>query len=119
MLFSGCNCIADPAALGALCAGGSGFVTAMMAALAAGARTAEAQPLGRQIPEVDRVAVRIVTDNIVIQFVPNEQRRDLTIERRTGGNTTAGRTAIRRAQRRMGPRPCTPSRSAAARRGTC
>ena len=34
-----------------------------------------------------RRIVRIVTDNIVIQFVPNEQRRDLTIERRTGGNT--------------------------------
>ena len=87
MLFSGCNCISDASTLGALCAGGSGFVTAMMAALAAGARTAEAQPLGRSIPEVDRVAVRIVTDNIVIQFVPNEKRGDLTIERRTGGNT--------------------------------
>lgn len=87
MLFSGCNCIADPSTLGALCAGGSGFVTAMMAALAAGARTAEAAPLGRKVPEVDRVAVRIVTDNIVIQFVPTEQRGDLTIERRSGGNT--------------------------------
>ena len=87
MLFGGCNCISDPSTLGALCAGGSGFVTAMMATLAAGARTAEAQPLGRQIPEVDRVAVRIVTDNIVIQFVPTEQRGDLTIERRSGGNT--------------------------------
>jgi 7,8-dihydropterin-6-yl-methyl-4-(beta-D-ribofuranosyl)aminobenzene 5'-phosphate synthase len=87
MLFSGCNCISDPSALGALCAGGTGFVTAMMVALAAGARTGVAQPLGRQVPEVDRVAVRIVTDNIVIQFVPNEQRRDLTIERRSGGNT--------------------------------
>jgi 7,8-dihydropterin-6-yl-methyl-4-(beta-D-ribofuranosyl)aminobenzene 5'-phosphate synthase len=87
MLFSGCNCISDPSTLGALCAGGSGFVTAVMAALAAGARTAEARPLGREIPEVDRVAVRIVTDNIIIQFVPNEKRGDLTIERRAGGNT--------------------------------
>ena len=42
----------------------------------------------RKVPEVDRVAVRIVTDNMVIQFVPNEKRDDLTIERRTGGNTT-------------------------------
>ena len=53
----------------------------MMAALAAGARTAEARPLGRTVPEVDRLAVRIVTDNIVIQFVPNEKRGGLTIER--------------------------------------
>ena len=34
------------------------------------------------------MAVRMVTDNIVIQFVPNEKRGGLTIERRTGGNTT-------------------------------
>ena len=34
------------------------------------------------------MAVRIVTDNVVIQFVPNEKRGGLTIERRTGGNTT-------------------------------
>ena len=87
MLFSGCNCLPDPSSLGALCSGGAGFVTAMMAALAASARTADAKPLGRTIPEVDRLAVRIVTDNIVIQFVPNEKRGSLTIERRTGGNT--------------------------------
>ncbi len=82
MLFSGCNCIPDASSLGALCSGGAGFVTAMIAALAAAARTAEARPLGRKVPEVDRLAVRIVTDNVVIQFVPNETRGALTIERR-------------------------------------
>jgi 7,8-dihydropterin-6-yl-methyl-4-(beta-D-ribofuranosyl)aminobenzene 5'-phosphate synthase len=87
MLFGGCNCIPDPSPLGMLCSGGAGFVSAMMAALAASARTADARPLGRTVPEVDRLAVRIVTDNIVIQFVPNEKRGGLTIERR-GGNTT-------------------------------
>src|SRR4029078_11509748 len=87
MLFGGCNCIADPASLGALCSGGAGFVSAMMAALAASARTAQGTPLGRKVPQVERLAVRIVTDNIVIQFVPNEKRAGLTVERR-GGNTT-------------------------------
>jgi len=87
MLFSGCNCIADATTFGSLCAGGAGFVTAMMAAMAAGERTAPAQPLGRTVPEVDNLAVRIVTDNIVIQFVPSEKRDGLTIERR-GVNTT-------------------------------
>jgi len=87
MLFSTCNCIPDASSLGSLCAGGAGFVSAMMAAMVAGARTSEARPLGRTIPEVDRLAVRIVTDNIVIQFVPNEKRNGITIERRTGGNT--------------------------------
>jgi 7,8-dihydropterin-6-yl-methyl-4-(beta-D-ribofuranosyl)aminobenzene 5'-phosphate synthase len=87
MLFNGCNCIPDASSLGALCSGGAGFVTAMMAALAASARTAAAKPLGRSVPEVNRLAVRIVTDNVVIQFVPSEKRGDLTIERRSGGNT--------------------------------
>src|SRR4029079_11405874 len=88
MLFGGCNCIADPASLGALCSGGAGFVTAMMAAMAASSRNAEATPLGRKVPEVERLAVRMVTDNVVIQFVSNEKRGGLTIERRSGGNTT-------------------------------
>jgi 7,8-dihydropterin-6-yl-methyl-4-(beta-D-ribofuranosyl)aminobenzene 5'-phosphate synthase len=87
MLFGGCNCIPDASAFGSLCVGGAGFVTAVVAALVAGARTSEATPLGRKVPEVERLAVRIITDNIVIQFVPNEKRGDLTIERR-GGNTT-------------------------------
>jgi 7,8-dihydropterin-6-yl-methyl-4-(beta-D-ribofuranosyl)aminobenzene 5'-phosphate synthase len=87
MLFGPCACIAEASALGSLCAGGAGFVTAMMAAMVAGTRTAEAQTLGRGVPEVDRLAVRIVTDNIVIQFVPMEKRDGLTIERRSGGNT--------------------------------
>ena len=91
MLFGGCNCITDPSAFGAFCSGGAGFITAMMAAMAAGARTAEATPLGRKVPEVDRLAVRIVTDNMVIQFVPTEKRGNLTIERRTGGNTAPDR----------------------------
>jgi 7,8-dihydropterin-6-yl-methyl-4-(beta-D-ribofuranosyl)aminobenzene 5'-phosphate synthase len=89
MLFGPCTQDAAatflPAA-GSLCAGGAGFVTAMMAALAADARTAPAKTLGRAVPQVDKLAVRIVTDNIVIQFVPNETRDGLAIERR-GGNT--------------------------------
>jgi 7,8-dihydropterin-6-yl-methyl-4-(beta-D-ribofuranosyl)aminobenzene 5'-phosphate synthase len=86
MLFGGCNCLQEAASLGSLCAGGAGYVSAMIAAMVAGARTAEARPLGRNAPEVDRLAVRIVTDNIVIQFVPSETRGSLTIERRSGGN---------------------------------
>jgi len=89
MLFG--PCAQDTAATflpaaSSLCAGGAGFVTAMMVALAADARTAPAKTLGRAVPQVDKLAVRIVTDNIVIQFVPNEKRDGLAIERR-GGNT--------------------------------
>ena len=68
MLFGPCAQDAAASLLPAtssLCTGGAGFVTAMMATLAANARTAPAKTLGRVIPEVDRLALRIVTDNVV------------------------------------------------------
>lgn len=87
MLFNVCNCV-TPSAMGAdigsLCAGGAGFVSAMIATLAAGRRTAPAKTLRGEVPVVDRLAVRMVTDNIVMQFVPNEKRDGLTIERKSG-----------------------------------
>jgi 7,8-dihydropterin-6-yl-methyl-4-(beta-D-ribofuranosyl)aminobenzene 5'-phosphate synthase len=89
MLFNLCNCV-PPSALAAnaghLCAGGAGFVTAMMAALAANNRTQAARTLKGDVPVVDRLAVRIVTDNVVIQFVPPEIRDGFSVER-LNGNT--------------------------------
>ncbi|MSO68653.1 MAG: MBL fold metallo-hydrolase [Pseudolabrys sp.] len=70
-----------------LCAGGAGFVSAVIATLAAGAKTAPAKTLGKAVPQVDRLAVRMVTDNIVIQFLLNEQRDGLTIERKSGNTS--------------------------------
>src|SRR5665811_752544 len=93
MLFNVCNCVSASsldASYGPLCAGGAGFVSAVIATLAAIAKTAPAKTLRGAVPEVDRLAVRMVTDNIVIQFVPTEKRDGLTIERRTGSNTAAG-----------------------------
>jgi 7,8-dihydropterin-6-yl-methyl-4-(beta-D-ribofuranosyl)aminobenzene 5'-phosphate synthase len=80
MLFNLCNCVA-PSAFGA---GSAGFVTAMMAALAASGRTQAAKTLRGEVPVVDQLAVRIVTDNVIIQFVPNLKRDGLTIERNNG-----------------------------------
>jgi len=87
MLFGPCVRDAGAAFLGGiapLCGGGAGFISAMMATLAASARTAPAQTLWRAVPVVDRLAVRMVTDNIVIQFIPTEKRDGLTIERHSG-----------------------------------
>jgi 7,8-dihydropterin-6-yl-methyl-4-(beta-D-ribofuranosyl)aminobenzene 5'-phosphate synthase len=87
MLFGPCaqNTVASfLPATSLLCSGGAGFITAMMATLATNARTAPAKTLGGGVPVVDTVAVRMVTDNIVIQFVPSEKRDGLTIERRSG-----------------------------------
>jgi hypothetical protein len=64
MLFGSCAQEAAASFLpftNSLCSGGAGFVTAMMATLAANARTAPAKTLGRAVPEVDRLAVRMVT----------------------------------------------------------
>ena len=36
---------------------------------------------------VDRLAVRMVTDNIVMQFLPNEKRDGLAIERKSGNTS--------------------------------
>jgi 7,8-dihydropterin-6-yl-methyl-4-(beta-D-ribofuranosyl)aminobenzene 5'-phosphate synthase len=83
MLFG--PCAGDHASfLPAACAGGAGFVAAIAAALASAGKTASAKTLRGEVPVVDKLAVRIVTDNIVIQFVPNETRPGLTIERKSG-----------------------------------
>ncbi len=47
---------------------------------------AQAQAIGARVPEVERLAIRMVTDNEVIQSVPSERRGSLTIERKTAGN---------------------------------
>src|SRR5215510_587411 len=87
MLFGTCNCLPrwPISRRGLLCAGGAGFVSSLIGTLAGSERTARAQALGSKVPEVDRVAVRIVTDNQIIQFIPSEKRDGLTIERRPGG----------------------------------
>jgi 7,8-dihydropterin-6-yl-methyl-4-(beta-D-ribofuranosyl)aminobenzene 5'-phosphate synthase len=90
MLFNTCNCNLEAASIsrrGLLCAGGAGFVSALVGTLVGTSRTAQAQALGSQVPEVDRLAVRMVTDNVVVLFVPSEKREGLAIERR-GGNET-------------------------------
>ena len=85
MLFNICNCGPSLAAnFGPLCGGGAGFISAVVATLAANATTQVAKTLRGDVPVVDKLAVRMVTDNIVIQFIPNEKRDGLTIERRSG-----------------------------------
>jgi 7,8-dihydropterin-6-yl-methyl-4-(beta-D-ribofuranosyl)aminobenzene 5'-phosphate synthase len=89
MLFGPCveGSVAPFLSAGALCSGGAGFVSAVIATLAASAKTAPAKSLGKAVPQVDRLAVRMVTDNIVIQFIPTEKRDSLTIERKSGNTS--------------------------------
>lgn len=90
MLFPKCGRHSEPLPIsrrGLLCAGGAGFVSGVVGTLIGTSRTARAQPLDSQVPEVDQLAVRMVTDNEVIQFVPSEKRAGLTIERPSGNLT--------------------------------
>jgi 7,8-dihydropterin-6-yl-methyl-4-(beta-D-ribofuranosyl)aminobenzene 5'-phosphate synthase len=89
MLFGGCQCNAVATSMsrrGLLCAGGAGFVSALISTLVGASRTTRAQILEDRVPEVERLAVTIVTDNRVALFVPSERRTDLVIERRLGPN---------------------------------
>jgi len=89
MLFGACSCLPTTLSMsrrGLLCAGGAGFVTALIGTLASSSRIARAQALASKPPEVDGLAVRIVTDNQIIKWIPTEKRDGLTIERRPGGN---------------------------------
>jgi hypothetical protein len=54
MLFNLCNCAAPLASsAGPLCIGGAGFVTAVIATLAANARTREVKRLCENVPEME------------------------------------------------------------------
>ena len=88
MLFNLCNCVPPSAlAAGSFCAGGAGFITAVVGAMAAAGKTQPAPTLRGKVPEVDWLGVRIVTDTTIVQFVPAETRDGFAIERRVGGNT--------------------------------
>lgn len=84
MLFGACNC--TPAALGPsrrglLCAGGAGFVTALVGTLIGSGRTAHAKTLSGPVPEIDRLNVTIVDDIMVRRNVPTQKLDGLTVER--------------------------------------
>src|SRR5215469_6582050 len=105
MLFGTCNCKSSAASIsrrGLLCTGGAGFVSALIGTLVGTARTARAQTLSSRVPEVDRLVVRIVTDNYFFPYLlsQNDGRRCRGGRRR---RIAAGRCDRRRAgQRRRG-----------------
>ena len=84
MLFGSCNCMSGPASLSRrklLRAGGVGFVSALVSTMVGIGRTAQAKTLTGEVPEVDRLSVRIVSDIMVRRNVPSQKLEGLTIER--------------------------------------
>jgi 7,8-dihydropterin-6-yl-methyl-4-(beta-D-ribofuranosyl)aminobenzene 5'-phosphate synthase len=89
MLFGTCNCAPRlRSRRDLLCAGGAGFVSALVSTMIGTGQAAQAETLsGRSIPEVDRLSVRMVTDIIVRRLVPSQKADGLTIERNSHNET--------------------------------
>jgi 7,8-dihydropterin-6-yl-methyl-4-(beta-D-ribofuranosyl)aminobenzene 5'-phosphate synthase len=90
MLFGPCNCISQPASISRrnlLCAGGAGFVSALVSTMMGSGRTAQAKTLSGAIPEVDRLKIRIIDDIITRRFGISQKLDGLTVERMQGNET--------------------------------
>ena len=84
VLFGACDCTRAPSGLsrrGLFCAGGAGFLTALLGTLIGSGRTAQAKTLSGPVPEVDRLNVTIVDDIMVRRGAPSQKLDGLTIER--------------------------------------
>lgn len=80
-----------------LCGGGAAVFTAMLATLVGTARTATAQPVAAAVPEVDRVAVRVVVDSYQFAVAPGRKVGGVDIQHfgwGIGAGKPPGRTLV-------------------------
>jgi 7,8-dihydropterin-6-yl-methyl-4-(beta-D-ribofuranosyl)aminobenzene 5'-phosphate synthase len=64
-----------------LCAGGAATFSSLVGGLLGGAKPARAQALGAAVPEVDRLAVRVVTDSFQLAIAPNMKVGAVEVQR--------------------------------------
>jgi 7,8-dihydropterin-6-yl-methyl-4-(beta-D-ribofuranosyl)aminobenzene 5'-phosphate synthase len=64
-----------------VCGGGAAVFSAIVASLLGGAKPARAQPISGPVPEVDRVAVRVVIDSYQIAVAPSTKTGNVDIQR--------------------------------------
>lgn len=64
-----------------LCAGGTTAFFALVAALTFGSKPARAQGMAGGVPEVDKLAVRVVTDSYHLGLAPSMKTNDVEIQR--------------------------------------
>ena len=62
-----------------VCGGGASVFSAIVASLLGGAKPARAQPISGSVPEVDRVAVRLVIDSYQIAVAPSTKTGNVEI----------------------------------------
>jgi 7,8-dihydropterin-6-yl-methyl-4-(beta-D-ribofuranosyl)aminobenzene 5'-phosphate synthase len=63
-----------------LCSGGAAVFSAIIAALLGGARPARAEAIAGAVPELDGVAVRVVTDSYQFAVAPSRKLADVDIQ---------------------------------------
>jgi 7,8-dihydropterin-6-yl-methyl-4-(beta-D-ribofuranosyl)aminobenzene 5'-phosphate synthase len=64
-----------------VCGGGAAVFSAIVASLLGGTKPARAQPISGPVPEVDRVAVRVVIDSYQIAVAPSTKTGNVDIQR--------------------------------------
>jgi len=64
-----------------LCAGGGALLSYLVAGLLGEAKPARAQALSGPVPEVDRLAVRVVTDSYQLAIAPNMKVGEVEVQR--------------------------------------
>jgi 7,8-dihydropterin-6-yl-methyl-4-(beta-D-ribofuranosyl)aminobenzene 5'-phosphate synthase len=64
-----------------LCVGGAATFSSLVAGLLGGAKSARAQALSGPVPEVDRLAVRVVTDSFQLAIAPNMKVGAVEVQR--------------------------------------
>jgi 7,8-dihydropterin-6-yl-methyl-4-(beta-D-ribofuranosyl)aminobenzene 5'-phosphate synthase len=81
---------------GVLCGGGAAVFAAMMGSLLGGSKPARAQTIGGRVPEVDHLAVRIVTDSYQFAVTAGKKMGPVDVQHFGWGlsNKPPGRTLI-------------------------
>jgi 7,8-dihydropterin-6-yl-methyl-4-(beta-D-ribofuranosyl)aminobenzene 5'-phosphate synthase len=80
-----------------VCGGGAAAFAAMVSALLGGARPVRAEPVTGAVPEIDGLAVRVVTDSYQFAVAPNRKLEALDIQHfgwGIGGDKPPGRTLV-------------------------
>jgi 7,8-dihydropterin-6-yl-methyl-4-(beta-D-ribofuranosyl)aminobenzene 5'-phosphate synthase len=63
-----------------VCGGGAALFSAIVATLAGGAKPARAEPIAGKVPEIDRLAVRVVVDSYQFAVASSRKVSDVEIE---------------------------------------
>jgi 7,8-dihydropterin-6-yl-methyl-4-(beta-D-ribofuranosyl)aminobenzene 5'-phosphate synthase len=94
MLICQCNAIHRR---DVVCGGGAALFSAIVATLMGGARPVRAETIPGKVPEIDRVAVRVVVDSYQFAVAPSRKVSDVEIEHfgwGIGGGKPPGKTLI-------------------------